>query len=217
MTKLKVAVLISGRGSNLQALIDAMQDPAYPAEIVAVISNKGDAYGLERARRAGIQTFFIDHRNFAGREPFDEALHETLVSVGAEFICLAGFMRIITADFAHKWHGKMINIHPSLLPSFKGLNAQEQALKAGVKLSGCTVHYVTPEMDSGPIIVQAAVPVYGNDMVEDLERRILALEHRSYPLALKLIASGKVKLEDERVIIEGNSLPGEYVINPVES
>lgn len=216
MGKLKVAVLISGSGTNLQALIDASHMPDYPAEIIAVISNKQGAYGLTRAKAAGIPTFFIDPSNFAGRDRFDEAVHETLVEVGAEFVCLAGFMRIITSEFVEKWQGKMINIHPSLLPSFKGLHAQQQALDAGVKLSGCTVHYVTAEMDSGPIIVQAAVPVYAEDSEVDLQARILAVEHRCYPLALKLVAEGKAKLEGDKVSIAGNRLAGEYVINPVE-
>lgn len=201
--KLKIAVLISGRGSNLQALIDATQQADFPAEIIAVISNKKDAYGLERAKNAGIPTYTISHKDYPERELFDGALHKKLEEVGAELVCLAGFMRLISDGFVHKWENKLVNIHPSLLPSFKGLHAQQQAINTGVKISGCTVHFVTPQMDAGPIILQAAVPVYAEDTEEALEARILTQEHRCYPQAVTLIAEGKVRVENGVVHIEG--------------
>jgi len=194
MARLKTAVLISGSGTNLQALIDAASDPAYPAEIVLVSSNVADAFGLERARRSGIQTRVIVHRDFANRESFDAALHEALTGAGCDFVCLAGFMRILTTDFVEKWRGRMINIHPSLLPAFRGLDAQGQALSAGVRITGATVHFVVPEMDAGPIIVQGAVPVLPGDDTAVLSRRIQVVEHRIYPLALRLIAEGRVDI-----------------------
>lgn len=195
MKKLKIAVLISGRGSNLQALIDATSQPGFPAEIIAVISNKQDAYGLVRAQNAGIQTYVINHKDYPSRSQFDHALHETLLQVNAELVCLAGFMRLIADGFVDNWQNRLINIHPSLLPAFKGLHAQQQALDAGVKLSGCTVHFVTKEMDAGPIILQEAVPVLDDDTAETLEARILEAEHRCYPQAVRLIAEAKVKVE----------------------
>ena len=195
MARLNTAVLISGSGTNLQALIDAAVDPAYPAEIVLVISNVADAFGLERARRSGIETRVIVHRDFANRESFDAALHEALTGAGCEFVCLAGFMRILTAGFVEKWRGRMINIHPSLLPAFRGLDAQGQALSAGVRIAGATVHFVVPEMDAGPIVVQGAVPVLPGDDTAALSRRIQAVEHRIYPLALRLIAEGRVDID----------------------
>ena len=217
MSKLKIAVLISGRGTNLQALLDACKENAsYPVEIMAVISNKPDAYGLQRAQEAGVPTFIVNHKEYDGRDAFDAALHDAIITSGAEFVCLAGFMRLITPEFVEKWYGKMVNIHPSLLPAFKGLRPHEQAINAGVKLTGCTVHYVSAEMDSGPIIVQAAVPVYAEDTVAELEVRTLAVEHRCYPLALRLIAEDKIRLVDGRVEVKGNRLAGEYMINPVE-
>lgn len=203
MKKLKIAVLVSGRGSNLQALIDATQQPGFPAEIVAVISNKKDAYGLVRAKDAGIPTYTISHKDYPDRVQFDKAMHAKLLEVGAELVCLAGFMRIITEWFVNQWQNRMVNIHPSLLPSFKGLHAQQQAIDAGVKSSGCTVHFVTAEMDSGPIIIQASVPVYADDTAEKLEARILIEEHRCYPQAVRWIAEGKVKVEGGRVHIAG--------------
>lgn len=205
MKKLKIAVLISGRGSNLQALIDATKQPGFPAEIVLVISNKKEAYGLVRAEKAGIPTTVISHKDYPNREDFDQALHQKITEANAELVCLAGFMRLITQGFIDKWQHKMINIHPSLLPSFKGLHAQQQAIDAGVKLSGCTVHFVTPEMDAGPIILQAAVPVYAEDTAETLEARILKEEHRCYPQALRLIAEGKVKVVDGKVVLLGTT------------
>lgn len=213
--KLKLGVLISGRGSNLQALIDATADPAYPAEIALVISNRADAGGLDRAKAAGIPTKVIPHKEYATREDFDSALTATLRAANVGLVCLAGFMRLLTAGFAEDWHDRLINIHPSLLPSFKGLNSHAQALAAGVRFSGCTVHFVRPEMDAGPIILQAAVPVHDDDDEDALAARILTAEHRCYPLAVKLIAEGRITVVDELVrIAEGQFLP-EPAINPV--
>jgi len=195
---LKTAVLISGRGSNLQALIDACASTLFPAKIVLVISNVAGAAGLERAERAGIPAKVIAHGGFATREAFDEAIEAALSEAGAEFVCLAGFMRILSDGFVRRWEGKIVNIHPSLLPSFKGLNVHEQTIAAGVRVSGCTVHYVVPELDSGPIIAQAAVPVFPDDTPATLAERVLAIEHRTYPLALKLVAEGGVALENGR-------------------
>lgn len=198
--KLKVAVLISGRGSNLQALIDACADARFPAQIVLVISNVAGAQGLERARRAGIVTEVIAHTSYDHRESFDAAMDASLVKAGAELICLAGFMRILGDGFVRKWQGRLINIHPSLLPSFKGVAVHEQAIAAGVKISGCTVHYVISELDSGPAIAQAAVAVRDDDTPESLASRVLQAEHRLYPSALRLTAEGRVRLENGRVV-----------------
>jgi phosphoribosylglycinamide formyltransferase-1 len=191
LARLKVGVLISGRGSNLQALLDACADPAFPAEIALVISNVADAPGLDRARAAGVATKVIDHKPFPSRAAFDAEMDAALRAVGIELVCLAGFMRLLSDGFVEGWRGKMINIHPSLLPSFKGMRTHAQALAAGVKLHGCTVHYVTPALDDGPIIAQAAVPVLAGDTEEDLAARVLDVEHRLYPAALRMIAEGK--------------------------
>lgn len=196
MKRLRTAVLISGRGSNLQSLIRACADPKFPAEIVLVISNVADAGGLDHARTANIATKTISHKNFSSREEFDAALDAALHDANVEFICLAGFMRILSDWFARRWEGRIVNIHPSLLPAFKGLNVHQQALDAGVRVAGCTVHYVVPELDSGPIIAQASVPVLHGDTADTLAARILTEEHKLYPLALKMIAEGKVELRD---------------------
>lgn len=185
MKKIKLGILISGRGSNMQSLIKACQDRSFPAEVVCVITNNGEAAGLKIAKQAGISAFVVESN------PLDaNKIHEILVQHKVDLVCLAGFMRILKADFLSKWHDRVINIHPSLLPSFKGLNAQEQALKAGVKITGCTVHYVTPEVDAGAIIAQAAVPVLPNDNIQSLSERILAGEHKCYVEAVRLIAEG---------------------------
>ena len=214
MAKLKLGVLISGRGSNLQALIDAAADPSYPAEIALVISNKADAGGLARAEAAGIATKVIPHKEFASREAFDAALDKTLRDAGVGLVCLAGFMRLLTPGFSQGWHDRLINIHPSLLPSFKGLDSHAQALKAGVRFSGCTVHFVRPEMDAGPIILQAAVPVHDGDDEDRLAARILEAEHRSYPLAVRLIAEGRVRVVDEIVRIADGEFAAAALLNP---
>ena len=200
MRRAKTAVLISGRGSNLQALIDACADPNFPAEIVLVLSNVDGAGGLERARKAGIATKVISHKGLA-REAFDAAIDDALRAAGAEIVCLAGFMRILSDGFARKWEGRLVNIHPSLLPAFKGVHVHERVLAAGVKVSGCTVHFVVPELDAGPIIEQASVPVLADDTPETLAARVLAQEHRIYPHALKLLAEGKVKLEGGKAVL----------------
>lgn len=185
-TKTPIAVLISGRGSNLQCLIDTCAQPDYPACIVAVISNRPGAYGLERAREAGISAITIDHKAYETREDFEAALDAALREAGAEFVCLAGFMRILTEGFVNAWEGRMINIHPSLLPKFKGVDTHARAIEAGESEHGCTVHWVTPGMDEGPTIAQARVPVLPGDTPETLAARVLVEEHRLYPEALKL-------------------------------
>jgi phosphoribosylglycinamide formyltransferase 1 len=215
MTRKATAVLISGRGSNMQALIDAARDIAFPARIVRVISNVWDAAGLKRAEAAGIATSVIDHRAFKGRAAFEAALDQALRADGIEIVCLAGFMRLLTAGFVEGWHDKLINIHPSLLPAFPGLDTHARALAAGVRFAGCTVHYVRPTMDEGPIIVQAAVPVLPDDDEAELAARVLAAEHKAYPLALRLVASGKARVVRERVVIEGERAPGGLVLNPL--
>ncbi len=184
--KTPIAVLISGRGSNLQCLIDACAAEDYPARIVAVISNRPDAYGLERAKEANIPAIAIDHKAYDTRESFEAALDAALREAGAEFVCLAGFMRILTPDFVNAWEGRMINIHPSLLPKFKGVDTHARAIEAGETEHGCTVHWVTPGMDEGPTIAQARVPVLPDDTPETLAARVLVEEHRLYPEALKL-------------------------------
>ncbi|MBF0247685.1 MAG: phosphoribosylglycinamide formyltransferase [Alphaproteobacteria bacterium] len=211
---LKLAVLISGRGSNLQALIDACQDETFPAEIVLVLSNKDDAYGLERARVAGIPTAVLNHKAYADRESFDAAMTEKIVEAGAEFVCLAGFMRLLSDDFVRAWRDRLINIHPSLLPSFKGLHVHERVIEEGARFSGCTVHFVRPAMDEGPIIVQAVVPVQADDTPDALAARILKQEHVIYPLAVKLIAEGRARVSGERVLIDGHAAPAGAMVNP---
>ncbi|MGF1612260.1 MAG: phosphoribosylglycinamide formyltransferase [Kiloniellales bacterium] len=208
MARLKVGVLISGRGSNLQALIDAAAEPGYPAEIVTVLSNRPDAYGLARAGKAGLPATVIDHRDFGDRAAFDAELTRTLEESGVELICLAGFMRLLSDGFVARWRDRMINIHPSLLPLFPGLDTHARALAAGVKLHGCTVHYVREIMDTGPIIGQAAVPVLTGDTPERLAERVLDAEHRLYPLCLRLVAEGRVRVVDEAVEIDRAAATG---------
>lgn len=216
MARLKVGVLISGRGSNLQALLDAAADPSFPAEIALVLSNKADAFGLERSARAGVPTAVIDHRAFPKDKPgFEAAMTAALDAAGVELVCLAGFMRLLSPGFVERWHNRLINIHPSLLPSFKGLDTHERALAAGVRLHGCTVHFVRAEMDDGPIIVQAAVPVLPGDDAHSLADRVLGAEHRIYPLALRLIAEGRVTVEGMRATVTGHPVPDNgALINP---
>ncbi|HUT51530.1 MAG TPA: phosphoribosylglycinamide formyltransferase [Alphaproteobacteria bacterium] len=214
MARLKLAVLISGRGSNLQALIDACADAGYPAEIVLVISNKEDAQGLSRAQAAGIATLTISHRDHDTREEFDAAISAVLGEAGADLVCLAGFMRILGEAFVERWRDRLINVHPSLLPAFKGLNTQARAVDAGVRISGCTVHYVRPAMDDGPIIVQAAVPVLAGDDEAALAARILVAEHKAYPLAVRLIAEGRARVVNERVVIDGAADIEGLMLNP---
>lgn len=202
----RVAVLISGRGSNLQSLIEACRAPDYPAEIVAVISNKPEVLGLEKAQTAGIAATAIDHKRYSSRAEFDAALDAALRQAGAEIVCSAGFMRLLTEGFVEAWRNKLLNIHPSLLPAFRGLHPQQQALDAGVCVSGATVHFVRAEMDAGPIIAQAAVPILASDTEEALSARILAAEHQLYPYALRLVASGAAWAEGETVRYAASAL-----------
>ena len=204
MARLKVAVLISGRGSNLQALIDACGRPEFPAEIRLVISNDAAAGGLARAAGAGIATSVIPHKGFPDRAAFDAAIDRALVEAGIELVCLAGFMRILGEGFVERWRDRLINIHPSLLPAFKGLHSHERVLAAGARFTGCTVHFVRPAMDDGPIIVQAAVPVLPGDDADRLAARVLAAEHQAYPLALRWIGEGRVRVKGDRVEIDGS-------------
>ena len=199
----RVAILISGRGSNLAALIDAARDPRYPAEIVLVVSNRPGAGGLAHAEAAGIPTAVVDHKAFPDRPSFESALGRVLSGARTDFLCLAGFMRVLTPSFVERWRGRMLNIHPSLLPLFKGLDTHAQALAAGVRVHGCTVHYVVPELDSGPIVAQAAVPVLWDDTEETLAARVLEQEHRLYPAALADVAAGRLRLGGDRVISDG--------------
>jgi len=202
-SKLKVVVLISGGGSNLQALLDYCAQDDAPAEIIQVISNKADAFGLERARQAGVETSVLSHKDYADRRAFDLALHEVIAGLGADLVCLAGFMRLLTDEFVQRWHNRLINIHPALLPSFKGLHTHARALEAGVRFHGATVHYVRPAMDEGPIIIQACVPVLPTDQEETLAKRVLKEEHRIYPMALDLIARQKIRASGEQVVYSG--------------
>ena len=213
--KRRVAILISGRGSNMAALIDAAKAHDFPAEIAVVISNRADAAGLDRAKASGVATELIESKPFGkDRAAFETVLEQKLKQHRIELICLGGFMRLFTAEFVQRWYGRMLNIHPSLLPSFPGLDPHGQALKAGVKISGATVHFVIPETDAGPIVMQGAVPVRDDDTSEALSERILTIEHRIYPEALRLLASGRLRLEGDLCKIEGNGGSGESLISP---
>ncbi len=198
--KTRVAILISGRGSNMVSLIEAARAPDFPAEIVLVLSNRPDAAGLARAAEAGIAVKAIDHTAYPDRVSFDAALDAELRAAGIDLVCLAGFMRIFTPGFVEGWAGRMLNIHPSLLPLFKGTHTHERALEAGVRLHGCTVHYVVPELDAGPIVAQAAVPVRAGEDADSLAARVIVQEHRLYPAALALVAGGRARLDGDRVI-----------------
>jgi phosphoribosylglycinamide formyltransferase-1 len=196
--KRRVAILISGRGSNMSALIEAAREQDFPAEIVVVISNRSGALGLDKARASGVATLTIESKPFGkDRAGFEAVLQSALTQHKIDLVCLAGFMRLLSAEFVQRWYGKMLNIHPSLLPSFPGLDPQGQALRAGVKISGATVHFVIPETDAGPILMQGAVAVRDDDTLETLAARILKIEHRIYPTALRLVASDKVRLEGD--------------------
>ncbi len=196
----RVAALISGRGSNMISLMAAARQPDYPAEIALVLSNKLDAPGLVTARDAGIATAALSHKDHASREDFERAMHAVLEEHAIDLVCLAGFMRLLTPWFVGQWQGRMLNIHPALLPSFRGLHTHERALEDGVKIHGATVHFVVPDMDAGPIIAQAAVPVVDGDTPATLAARVLAQEHVIYPLALKLVASGATRIDGNRVL-----------------
>ena len=201
----RVAALISGRGSNMTSLLKAAQDPAYPAEIALVLSNRPDAAGLVTAREQGVATVAIDHKLHGSREAFERAMQEALEAHRIELVCLAGFMRILTPWFVERWAGRMINIHPALLPLYKGLHTHERALADGVRLHGASVHFVVPGMDEGPIIAQAAVPVLDGDTPDTLGARVLAQEHVIYPLALGLLASGRLTVDGARVRVKGEA------------
>jgi phosphoribosylglycinamide formyltransferase 1 len=216
VARLKTAVLISGRGSNLEALIRACAGKDFPAEIKLVISNRGDAAGLQRARAAGIPTAVVPHRDYPSREAFEAALTRALDAAKIELVCLAGFMRLLTAGFVDRWRDRLINIHPSLLPAFPGLDTHARALAEGVRFAGCTVHFVRAEMDHGPIIVQAAVPVLPGDDEAKLAARVLGAEHRTYPLALRLIGEGRVKVIGERTEIAGVAGARMMLLNPAD-
>ncbi|KEO57944.1 phosphoribosylglycinamide formyltransferase [Thalassospira permensis] len=217
VTPLKLAVLVSGGGSNLQAIIDACKTPDYPAEIVLVFSNQLDAGGLERARRAGIRAEAISHKGFeGGREAYDSTVSNLIEESGADLVVLAGYLRLVSESFVTRWEGRLINIHPSLLPSFKGLHVHQAALDAGVKYSGCTVHYVVPEVDSGPIIAQAVVPVLPGDDAGTLAQRILKQEHRIYPQVIRWIAEGRVSVDEAGIVTVADANAPDFAqINPV--
>jgi phosphoribosylglycinamide formyltransferase-1 len=202
-----VVVLISGSGSNLQALIDSIAHDGNPARIRAVISNRADAYGLERAKQAGIATAVLDHKQFDGREAFDAALIEAIDAYNPQLVVLAGFMRILTPGFVRHYAGRLLNIHPSLLPKYKGLHTHQRALEAGDSEHGCSVHFVTEELDGGPLVVQAVIPVQSNDSPESLAQRVHAQEHLIYPLAVTWFAEGRLRLEAQGAMLDGQALP----------
>jgi phosphoribosylglycinamide formyltransferase-1 len=216
--KRRVAILISGRGSNMAALIDAAKAPDFPAEIVVVISNRADAGGLAIASQSGVPTVTIESKRFGkDRAGFEAALQAALDQHKVELICLGGFMRLFTAEFVQRWYGRMLNIHPSLLPSFPGLEPQAQALRAGVKISGATVHFVIPETDAGPIVMQGAVAVHDDDTPDTLAARILTVEHRIYPDALRLLAGDAVRLEGDICKTTGRPVRDDALISPAPS
>jgi len=215
MARLRIAILISGRGSNMASLLAACRDGRVAADPVLVLSNRADAAGLAIAEGAGVATRLLSHRGFAERAAFDAALDAALKEAGAELVCLAGFMRLLTRGFVEAWRNRMINIHPSLLPAFPGLDTHRRALAAGVRFAGCTVHYVRFETDTGPIVAQAAVPVLAGDDETSLAGRVLEAEHRLYPLAIGLIAAGKVRIEGERAVVEAEDPPPASLLNPI--
>jgi phosphoribosylglycinamide formyltransferase 1 len=214
--KRRVAILISGRGSNMIALIAAARPADFPAEIVVVISNRADAEGLSKAKASGIATLAIESKPYGkDRAAFETALQSALDLHKVDLICLGGFMRLFTAEFVRRWYGRMLNIHPSLLPSFPGLDPHGQALRAGVKISGATVHFVTPETDAGPILMQGAAAIRDDDTANTLAARILKIEHRIYPDALRLLASGRIRLEGDVCKTEGGAASGDTLISPL--
>ena len=212
----RTAILISGHGSNMYALIEAARDPEYPAEIVLVVSNRPDAGGLQIAKTAGIAVSVVDHKIFAGREEFERCMQILLELHRIELVCMAGFLRMVTPWFVARWQRRMLNIHPALLPAFRGLHTHERALAEGVKIHGCTVHFVVPAMDEGPILAQAAVPVLDGDTPETLARRVLAQEHRIYPAALARVARGSVAVQGNRVFdLDADREPAPLVMPPI--
>ncbi|MEK1906276.1 MAG: phosphoribosylglycinamide formyltransferase [Pseudomonas sp.] len=215
MVDCNVVVLISGSGSNLQALIDSIATADSPARICAVISNRADAYGLERAKQAGIATLVLDHKQFDGREAFDAALVEAIDGFDPQLVVLAGFMRILSGGFVRHYEGRLLNIHPSLLPKYKGLHTHQRALEAGDSEHGCSVHFVTEELDGGPLVVQAVVPVKSDDTPDSLAQRVHAEEHRIYPLAMHWFATGRLRLDSSGTVLDGQTLPASgHLIRP---
>ena len=212
MARKRVAVLISGRGSNMSALIDAASASDFPAEIALVVSSRAGAKGIAIAKLKSIPTAMLDQASYKQRPAFEAELAKQLAAAKIDIVCLAGFMRVLSADFVKQWEGRLLNVHPSLLPAFKGLDTHVRALDAGVKVHGCTVHFVVAEIDSGPIVMQAAVPVLEGDDEEELAMRVLAAEHRIYPAALKLLASGKLTIEGERVVVAGTEADGDRTL-----
>ncbi len=217
----RTAILISGRGSNMARLIDAAAERDFPAEIVAVISDKPEAQGLSIAKARGIATHAVARKDFANKQAHDAAIDAILASSGAEIVCLAGYMRLLTAQFAEKWRGRMINVHPALLPLFKGLDSHRRALEAGMLLHGATVQFVTPETDDGPIIAQAAVPILPGDTEDALAARVLTAEHQIYPMALRMLAEGKVRMDGNRTVFSSawraEDYDGAMVVSPPKS
>jgi phosphoribosylglycinamide formyltransferase 1 len=217
MSRKRVAVLISGRGSNMAALIEAAKAEDYPAEIALVVSNQPEAGGLLVARAADIATEIVDHKKFSGdRDRFENAIQALLEKYRIEIVCLAGFMRLLTANFLAKWPWRVLNIHPALLPDFKGLDTHRRALEAGVKIHGATVHFVVPEMDSGPVIAQAAITIRPGDSEDALAIRVLKVEHRIYPLALKLVAEGRVQIRNNHALVDGVPVPDVANLAPTD-
>ncbi|MCC5857038.1 MAG: phosphoribosylglycinamide formyltransferase [Ectothiorhodospiraceae bacterium] len=212
----RVVVLISGSGSNLQTLIDRAADGRLPIHIVAVISNRADAYGLKRAARAGITTRVLSHRDYDSREQYDEALAALIDAQEPDLVVLAGFMRILSQGFVNRYHGRMLNIHPSLLPLFRGLHTHRRALEAGHTEHGCSVHFVTPDLDAGPVIVQARVPVLADDDETSLARRVQGQEHRIYPLAVAWFAQGRLRLGPDGILLDGHLLREPVQVRPDE-
>jgi len=217
MAKRRVAILISGRGSNMAALLAAARSKDFPAEIALVLSNRPAAKGLAAAREAGLATAIVDHTRFGqDREAFERALQAELEKQQIDILCLAGFMRLLTPWLVSRWHGRMLNIHPALLPAFKGLDTHARALAAGVKIHGATVHFVIPEMDSGPVIAQGALAVRDDDTPDTLAARVLALEHRIYPAALRLVAEERVRVVDGRCVIDGAAVSDHVLLVPAD-
>lgn len=215
MARVKTGVLISGTGSNLRALLAAAEDPSYPAEISHVISNRPEAPGLAHADAAGVSTSVIEDGMFASRPGFEAAITESLRAAGVELVIMAGFMRVLTTGFVDAWWNRALNIHPSLLPAFPGRHTHEQALAAGVRVAGCTVHFLREAVDAGPIVGQAAVPVHPDDTSDTLGRRVGAAEHRLLPHCLRLIAGGRARVEGERVRLDGSAVPDDPMLNPL--
>lgn len=217
--KKRVVVFISGGGSNMVSLADACAEPGFPAEIVAVISDKPTAGGLAKAEARGIKTFVFERKAYAGKAEHEAAILSALADINPDIICLAGYMRLISGDFIRPYEGRILNIHPSLLPLFPGLHTHQRAIDAGMKIAGCSVHFVTEGMDEGPIVAQAAVPVISNDTADTLAGRVLTVEHKLYPMALKLLSEGKVRMEGGRAVSVQATAPATFpqIISPIEA